>query len=134
LFNSAVVLLTAVRAGFGIDALVGQAQAFHGPAAHQMLLHNLRGIRGLHMAVPDGLGINHHRRPVLALVKAKRFVDAHFGAQAGGFRQLLQLSVKIAFSIGSAGRAWRIGGAGVMADKNMMFEYGQAVFLLSTAD
>jgi hypothetical protein len=125
---------TAVGAALGVDALVGKTQTLNGPAAHQMLLHDLRGISGLHMAVPDGVGVNHHRRPVFALVQTEGLVDAHGGAETGRFRKLLQLGMEFAFSVGSAGRAGRIGGTDVVADKNMTFKRGQAVFLLGVAD
>jgi hypothetical protein len=119
-----------MRAALCVDALISQSQALDGPAAHQVLLHDLRGIRCLHMPIPYGFRVNHHRGPVLALVKAHRFIDAHRRAQSGGFRQLLQLSVKFAFSIGGAGRTGSIGGTGVVANKDMAFKRGQAVFLL----
>jgi hypothetical protein len=118
-----------MRAALRIDAPLSQPQPLDGPSAHQVLFHNRRRIRGLHVSVPHGLGINHHRRPVLALVQAEGFVDAHRGAQTGRLRQLLQLCVEIAFSIGSARWPGRIGRAGVVADKNMAFKCGQAVFL-----
>jgi len=38
--------------------------------------------------------------------------------------------VQIAFPVGSAGWARRIGGACIVADKNVAFKSGQAVFLL----
>jgi hypothetical protein len=43
---------------------------------------------------------------------------------------LLQLGVKLALPIRGAGWAGRIGGTGVVANKNMAFKRGQAVFLL----
>ena len=66
-----------MRAGLGVDARVGKTQALDGPAAHQMLLDNFRRVRWLHMAVPDGLRVDHHRGPMFALIKAEGFVDAH---------------------------------------------------------
>jgi hypothetical protein len=123
-----------VRAGFGVDALLSQAQALDGPAAHQVLLNDLRGVSGLHMTVPDGFGIDHNRRPVFALVQAKGLVDANGGAESGSFGQLLQLGAEIAFAIRGAGWAGRIGGTSVVADKNVMLKRGQAVFLLGAAD
>jgi hypothetical protein len=70
---------------------------------------------------------------MLALIQAKRFVDAHSGAEPGGFCQLLQLRVKFAFPIAGAGRARRIGGTDVVADKQMTLKRGQVVFLLKWA-
>jgi len=73
-----------MRAGLFIDARIGQTQPLHRPAIHQVLLHNLCGIFRLHMPIPDGLGIDDHRGPVLALVQASGLVDAHGISQAGG--------------------------------------------------
>jgi hypothetical protein len=67
---------------------------------------------------------------VLALVKAAGFVDAHFACKSGSLGELLQLGVEIAFSIGGAGRPWCIFGTSVVADKDVVFKRGQAVFLL----
>jgi hypothetical protein len=80
-----------VRAAFGVQALVGHAQPLDRLAAHQVLLDDVRGIRGMHVAVPDRLGINHHHGPVFALVQAAGLVDAHRFAQARGPGKLLQL-------------------------------------------
>jgi len=75
-----------MRAGPGIDARIGQSQPLHGPPVDQVLLHNLRGIPGRHMAVPHSLGIHDHRGPVLALVQAEGLVDAHRSSQTCGLR------------------------------------------------
>ena len=119
-----------MRAGFCVDAFIGQAQPLDRPATDQMLLHNLRGIGRLHVAVPYGFGINNHSRPMFALVKAEGLIDADRGCEAGSFGELLQLREELALAIGGAGWAWGIGGALVMANENMAFKRGQAVFLL----
>jgi hypothetical protein len=118
-----------VRAAFGIQALLGDAQALDGPSADEMLLDDGGGIGGLHVAVPDGFGVNHHSGAVLALVKAAGLVDAHLARKAGRLGELLQLGVQIALSIGSARRPRSIGGTGIMADENVVFKRGQAVIL-----
>jgi len=122
--------LTAVGAGFCVDALFGQAKALDGMAAYQVLFHDGRGVRGLQVAVPDGIGVNDDRRPMFALVEAAGFVDADGRTEAGRLGKLLQLGEELAFSVGSAGRAGRIGGTSVQTDKNVTFKCGQAVFLL----
>ena len=124
-------LSTPMRAGLCIQALAGYAQAFHGPAADQMLLNDSIGIVGLDIPVPDGLRVDHHRGTVLALVKAAGLVDADTTAKAGFFGELLEPRVQIAFSIAGAGGPRRIGGTRVVADKDVAFEGGQAVVLLS---
>jgi hypothetical protein len=123
-----------MRAGFSVDAFVGKAQALDGSSANQMLLDNCGRVRWLYMAVPDGLRVHHHSRPVFALIEAEGFIDAHGRAEPRRFGQLLQLGVKLAFAIRGAGRARRIGRTGVVADKNMALKRGQAVFLLKIDD
>jgi len=80
-----------VSTGFGVDAFLGQPQALHGLAANQMLFHNLRGVGGLDMAVPDRIRIYHYCGPMFALIETAGFVNAHSGAETGGFGELLQL-------------------------------------------
>jgi hypothetical protein len=122
-----------MRASLGVDACVGQAQAFDGLAADQMLLNDLRSVAGLHVSIPDGFRIDNNHRSMLALIKAKRFVDTHFGCETGGFRQLLQLGKQFALAVRSTGRARSVGGANVVTDEDMMFKSGQAMFLLRMA-
>jgi hypothetical protein len=69
--------LTPVRADLGVDAFVGKPKALNGPAADQMLFDNFRGVRRLHMAIPNGLRVDHDRGPVFALIEAEGFIDAH---------------------------------------------------------
>jgi hypothetical protein len=75
-----------MRTAFRIDALIRKPQPLYRPAAHKMLLHNLRRVRGLHVAVPDSFRVNNHRRPMLALIQTAGFVDADFAGETGGFR------------------------------------------------
>src|SRR6266702_8459918 len=114
-----------MRAALGVDALLGQPQAFYRPAMDEMLFHDLGGILRPHMAIPDRFGIDHHRWPVLALVQAAGFVDAHLRPQPGSLGQLRQLRVKFALSISGAGRAEGAFRAHVMTNKHMVFKYGQ---------
>jgi len=90
-----------MRAALRVDAGIVQPQSFNRPAADQVLGNNLLRISGLHMAVPDSLRIDHHRRAVLALVKAP-CVDTHLAANPSGFYKLLQLRQQIAFAVLSA--------------------------------
>jgi hypothetical protein len=126
-----VLRLLSVRTGFGVDALISQAQPLHRPAADQVLLYDLRRIFGLDVPVPNRLGIHHHRRPVFALVKAPGLVDPNLAGKAGFLGQLLQLRVQLALSIGRAGGTRRIRGARIVADKNVVFKNWQAMILRS---
>jgi hypothetical protein len=117
-------------AALRIAALLGNAQPLHWPAAYKVLGNNFFGIFGLHVAVPDRVGVNHHRGAVLALVKAAGLIDSHLRAQSSLPRQLLQPRMQIAFSILRATGPRRIGGSDIMTDKNVAFECGQAANLL----
>jgi len=118
-----------MRAGFGVDALIGQAQPLYGLAANQVLFHDLCRIFRLDVAVPDRLWIHHYGWPVFALVKASGLVDPHPAGQPGFLGQLLQLRVQLALSIDRAGRARRTRGTCVVTDKYVVFENWQAAIL-----
>lgn len=119
-----------MRTGFGVHALVSESQTLDRTSADQVLLDDLRCVRRLHVAVPDAFRVDNDSWAVFALVKASGFINAHLRAETGGFGELLQLGVEFAFSIACAGWARRIGGSGIEADKDMMFERGQALILL----
>jgi hypothetical protein len=114
-------------ASFGIHARVGEAQAFHWTAIDQVLLHDLLGIAGLHVAVPHCLGIDDDRRAVFALIEAEGFVDPHSVAEAGRFGDLLQLRVQFALAVSGARGAGSTFRTGVMADKDVVLEGWQMV-------
>jgi hypothetical protein len=120
----------AMRAAFGVEALVGYTQALDGTAGDEMLGDNLRRVRWLDVTVPDRFGIDHDHGAVLTLVEAAGFVDAHATAQAGGFGPPLEFGVQIAGSIGGAGGTRCALGARVVADKDVVLKGGHRVFLL----
>jgi len=69
--NSLFHFFTAsVRAALRIHATLCQPQPLHRPPRNQVFRHNLRRVFWPYFAVPNRIGINHHRRPVLALVQA----------------------------------------------------------------
>jgi hypothetical protein len=114
-----------MRTGLSVDALFGQAKALNGATGDEVLLHDGFSVFGLHVAVPNGLRVDHNRGTVLALVETQRFVDAYGGSEAGLFGQLRKAGVQIAFAIGRTGRAWGSGGADVMTDEDVTFKGGQ---------
>jgi hypothetical protein len=119
-----------VWAAFVVQAFLGDAQPLHWASANQVLGDNLRSVLGPHVAIPHNIGINHHHRPVLALVQAAGFVDAHATAQPGRLGQCLQLGMKIALAVARAGGPRRTLGPYVMTYKYMALKCGQAGLLL----
>ena len=60
----------AMRAGFCIQAFVGDAQAFNRAPADEMLLHNRFRVFRAHVAVPDSLRVDDDGGTMLALIQA----------------------------------------------------------------
>jgi hypothetical protein len=119
-----------VGAGFGVDAFVGEAEALDRTPGDKVLVDDGFGVFGLHVAVPHGIGVDDDRGTVLALIQAKRLVDADIGSEAGFSSELRKAGVQFALSIGGAGRARGAGGADVMTDEDVTFKRGQAGILL----
>ncbi len=110
-----------MRAAVGIDAGVGEAEAFDGAAVEEMLLDDLFGITGFGKTVPDGVGIDDEDGAVLALVEAARLVDADTVFQARGFDGIFESAAEFfPVSEGAAGAGGFV--ALVEADKEVMFE------------
>ena len=107
----ALEALIAMKTGLCIQTVLGQAKPLHRRTSHQVLRHNRGGVFRLHIAVPDGLRVNHHHRTMLALVQTTGLVDAHFSGQPRFFGQLLQLRMQIALAIRGSGGAGSSGGS-----------------------
>ena len=78
-----------------IQARVRNHQPLHGPISDNMLIQNFIHICSRHPAIPHGVRIHHHRRPVLALIEASGFVGTHLSFQSpcrhAGLKQLMNL-------------------------------------------
>jgi len=59
-----------MRAGFCVQALVGDAQALNRASADEMLLHNRFRIFRAHVAVPHSLRVDDDGGAMLALIQA----------------------------------------------------------------
>jgi hypothetical protein len=116
---------TPMRAGLGIDTLLGQPEPGDRTTGDEMFGDDFGGVGGLDVAVPDGVGVYHNGWAMFALVQAEGFVDADCRGQAGGFGELLELGEKLALSITCAGWARSVGGTDIMTDKDMAFKCGQ---------
>ena len=111
-----------MRAGFGVDALLGKAETLHGTAANEVFFDDDGSVFRLDVAVPHGFRVDDNRGAVFALVEAAGLVDAHAAGEAGGLSELLQLRVQLALAIGGAGWARRIGGALIVTDEDVTFK------------
>lgn len=59
-----------MRTAFGVQAVLGHAQALDGLAGDEMLGNDGLCVFGADVAVPDRIGVDHHHGTVLALVEA----------------------------------------------------------------
>src|ERR1700761_3624789 len=114
-----------MRAARRIQAALGQAQPLHRAPVQQMLADDLLDVVWLHKAIPDRPRIHHHRRPVLALVKASGLVHANLVPQPGALHRVLHASVDLALAVGGAGRPRRLRSPEICADKDMAIESRQ---------
>lgn len=115
-----------MRAGFGVEAIFGDAEPLDGTATDEMFGDDLTSIFGLNVAVPYSIGINNHGGTVLALVEAERLVDADATGKACFPGELLQARVQFALSIARAGRTRSLRRTDIVANEDVAFEPGQA--------
>src|SRR4051794_23499595 len=78
------------------------------------------------MAVPDGIGINDHVWPVLALIKTSGFVGANYPVQLVFRQLLLQSLLQFAFPSWIAASPRVAGFARVGTNKDMFAEFWHA--------
>ncbi len=111
-----------MRATFGIQTRLRQPQPLHRPAANQMFLNDFLDIPCMHKAIPHGLRINHHHRPMLALVQTPGFVDPHAMLQPGSLYRVLQLATQLLGMLMPTTWPRRRFIPLIQANKNMMFK------------
>jgi len=117
-------VLAAMRTRFGVNAVLAQAEALDGTTGDEMLGDDGLSVFRVDVAVPDGIRVDHHGGPVLALIETAGLVDAHPAGESRLLDQLLQAGVQIAFPIAGAGRAWRLRRANVVANEDVALEPG----------
>ena len=116
-----------------IQASLGHAQPLYWTSADEVLFNDNFGVFGAHVSVPDSLGIDHHHGSVFALIEAAGFINPYSSGKSRIFCQLRETRVQIALSICCAGRARRVGGTHIVANKDMVFKSRQAVILLNVS-
>jgi hypothetical protein len=114
-----------MRAGLGVEAFVGEAEALDGAAADEVLVDDFGSVFEGDVAVPDGLRVDDDGVAVLALIEAAGLVDPDPRRQAGGLGKLLDGGVEFALAVGVAGGARGVLGTGIGTDKDVAFKRGQ---------
>ena len=115
----------------GIQALFGQAQALDRSPAYDVRLNDLFDVRFANAAIPDGLGIDHHVRPVLTLVEASGLIRANASLQAVGSQLLLEKLYEASFRQRIAASARMPCRSLVSANKDMFLEFRHQLSLES---
>jgi hypothetical protein len=116
-----------VRAVFGVEARVGEAEALDGTIVEEVFGNDLVDVAGVDVAVPDRFGIDDDDGAVLALVEAAGFVRADVVLEAGFLDGVLESCFKL---FASLGKATGTGGgfvALVGADEDVVVEFWQSV-------
>ena len=107
-----------------VEAGVSKLQTRYRLAAHDMGLDDFLDIGGGHVAVPDGVGVNHDGRPVFALVETSRFVRADCDVSTGFGETGLEGALQVAGTAGVTATPGMVLGTLVAADKNVLGELG----------
>ena len=120
-----------MRATLCIQTRIGQPQPLHWPPMQQMLRDDLLHVLHMNEPIPDGIRIDHHHRPMLALVQAPQFIRPDLPLQP----RLLDRVFEGRFQLFAPppGTTWPVGLliALVGADKHMMLELSHFPALLT---
>ena len=79
-----------MRAGLRVQAACGQAETLDRPAVDEVFGDDLFDVFEVDKAIPDGLGIDHDNRAVLALVETASLVGADDVLETGIFDGVLE--------------------------------------------
>ena len=114
-----------VRASLCIQAGAGKSKALDWAAMDEVFCDDFIDIFEVDEAVPDGLGIDHHGRAVLALIEAAGLVGADEMLEASVFDGVLEGGFELLAALRET--AWTRCGlvALVGADEEVMFEFRQ---------
>ena len=112
-----------MRAMLGVEAGSGEAQPLHGAAMDEVLGDDLFYIFKLNEAVPDGFGIDHHRRAVLALIEAAGLVGTDKVLETCVFDGILEGGFKLLAAVRQAAWTGRGFVALIRTDKDVMLKF-----------
>ena len=79
-----------VRAMLRIETCAGKSKALHGSAMNQVLGDDFVDVFQVNETIPDGLGIDHNDRAMLALVKTAGLIGADLVLEAGVLDRVLE--------------------------------------------
>jgi hypothetical protein len=112
----------------GVEAGAGEAQTLHGATMDEVFGDNFFYIFKLDKAIPNGLGIDHHRGAVLALVEAAGLVGADKMLEASIFDGVLESGFKLFAATRKAARTRRGLVALVGADEDVVLKFRHGGF------
>jgi hypothetical protein len=112
-----------MRAMLGVKAGSGEAQPLHGATMEEMLGDNFLNILQMNEAIPNGLGIDHHRRAMLALIEAAGFVGPNQMLEASVLDGILEGGFQLLAAERQAAWTGRRFVALIGTDKDMMFKF-----------
>ena len=120
-----------MRATLCIQTRIGQPQPLHRPPMRQVFLDDLLHVLHLYKAIPDRVRIDHHHRPMLALVQASQFIRPDLPLQPRLFDRVFEGRFQLFASL--PGATWPVGllVALVGADKHMMLKLSHFPALLT---
>ena len=115
-----------MRTVVGIQAGIRQPQPLHRPPMHKMFVHNLVHVSHVNKPIPNGIWIDHHNRPMLALVQATQFVSTDLSLQSSLLHCILESRLQLPAVLPAA--AWSRSALVPLigANKNVMPELCQS--------
>lgn len=114
-------------AGGGVQAFIGQSQAFDWVAAYDMGLDDLVDVSLGYESIPYGFGIDHEIGAVLALIETAGLVGSYFAFEASFCQFLLEEFLQLRLAGGIAASPWISWRALVAAYEDVFLELGHKV-------
>lgn len=103
-----------------VDAAFRQPQTLNRLSTGKMLLRNLDEVVNADKAVPNGLGIDHEHRAMLALVEAAGVLNTNLALGSGFLHRLFQHTLKVLGAFVPTARARCIRSSLIRTNKYMM--------------